>query len=69
MVDGLETDLILQAEDKDDRIHPHGKLQREEWRRAAERGPAEAVRPDLCCVHCGQITGVSTVILSVYPLA
>lgn len=36
MVDSLETDLILQAEDKDDGVHPHGKLQREEWRRAAK---------------------------------
>lgn len=38
VVDSLETDLILQAEDKNDRVHPHGKLQREEWRRAAEGG-------------------------------
>ena len=35
VVDGLETDLVLQAEDKYDGVHPHGKLGR---KRAGEWG-------------------------------
>ena len=34
VVNGLETDLILQAEDKYDGVHPHGKLGR---KRAGEQ--------------------------------
>ena len=35
VINGLETDLILQAEDKHDGVHPHGELRR---KRAGERG-------------------------------
>ena len=35
VINGLETDLILQAEDKHDGVHPHGELRR---KRAGEQG-------------------------------
>ena len=35
VVDGLEADLVLQAEDKYDGVHPHGELGR---KRAGEQG-------------------------------